>query len=413
MSDKPKPDFVEIATPLIERGFRVTPVHPETKCGVMKNWTQWQLKTAQEVQEFIRKNPKYTNYNVGVVSKRGVGREMFLDIDAYGVVQRIEGQTTHMMPKTYTVCSRPSTPFKRHYYMLQTAYSFQMFAQFAKSGKPWDSVKLNVKDLNEWTQGKSGRIHPTLYDVKGIGKGDLVVAAGSVRESGEIYTCIDDSPIAQIPDWLVDWLCADVTEYLKAKDEENARKFADRTAAVRLKAEEREKMRVNGDADGFDIFEEDTYDFLRSRAGSLVKLGFDSEDLLTANLTYQARKFCQNAEVFIASQAIQKIAAEAIGWPPGNATWFYEKRFASKTRPKSGLVIPGPRRSKREVIHAVIQTFRNQITQKEAIQRVKQALRDAGLEYKQTDRRTICEARAQAGFKVTDSFWISNGLSKV
>jgi len=413
MSDKPKPDFVAIAKPLVERGFRVTPVHPETKCGVMKNWTQWQLKTAQEVEEFIRKNPKYTSYNAGVVSKRGVGREMFLDIDADGVVQRIERQTTQTMPQTYTVCSRPSTPFKKHYYMIQTEYSFQMFAQFAKSGKPWDSVKLNVKDLNEWTQGKCGWIHPTLYDVKGIGKGDLVVAAGSVRESGEAYTCIDDSPVAEIPNWLVDWLCADVTEYLKAKDEENARKFADRTAGLRLKAEEQEKVRANGNADGFDIFEEDTYDFLRSRAGSLVKLGLDNAELLTANLTYQARKFCQNAEVFIASGTIQKIAAEAIGWPPGNATWFYEKRFTSKPRLKSRLVIPGPRRSKREVIHGVIQTFGNQITQKEAIQRVKQALRDAGLEYKQTDRRTICEARAQAGFKVTGSFWISNGLSNV
>jgi hypothetical protein len=29
--------FVAIAAPLINRGFRVTPVHPETKMGVMKN----------------------------------------------------------------------------------------------------------------------------------------------------------------------------------------------------------------------------------------------------------------------------------------------------------------------------------------------------------------------------------------
>lgn len=215
--------------------------------------------------------------------------------------------------------------------------------------------------------------------------------------------------MAAIPDWLVDWLCANVAGYLKANDEENARKFADRSTAARLKAEEREKMRANGDADGFDIFEEDTYDFLRSRAGSLVKLGINDQELLAANLRYQARKFCQNGEVFVASGTIHRIAAEAMGWEPGNATWFY--KTTSKPRHNSGLVVRRPRRSKREVIQAVIQTFPNRITQKEAIEQVKRALRNAGLEYKPTDRRTMCEARAQLGFKVTGAFWMSNRLS--
>ena len=42
-------DFVAIATPLVERGFRVTPVHPETKSGVMRNWQNHQATTPDEV----------------------------------------------------------------------------------------------------------------------------------------------------------------------------------------------------------------------------------------------------------------------------------------------------------------------------------------------------------------------------
>src|SRR5450759_1884008 len=36
-AERDKVDFVAVATPLVERGFRVTSVHPETKMGVMKN----------------------------------------------------------------------------------------------------------------------------------------------------------------------------------------------------------------------------------------------------------------------------------------------------------------------------------------------------------------------------------------
>ena len=52
-----------------------------------------------------------------------------------------------------------------------------------------------------------------MYDIKGVGGGSLVVAAGSVRDSGEVYTCIDGSPVVSIPEWLVDWLLADFQKY--------------------------------------------------------------------------------------------------------------------------------------------------------------------------------------------------------
>jgi hypothetical protein len=132
-------DFVAIATPLVERGFRVTPVHPETKMGVMKNWQNWQITTPAEVLKYSK--GKYANHNVGVVGKGGVGRHCFLDVDAKGVVERIENETHQTMPKGYRVKSSPtSKPYKTHFYFVQTPYSFEKFGG-------WEAVNSNVKDM--------------------------------------------------------------------------------------------------------------------------------------------------------------------------------------------------------------------------------------------------------------------------
>src|ERR1035438_5492000 len=122
-------DFVSIATPLVNRGFRVTPVHPETKMGAMKNWQNWQITNPAEVLKYS--TGKYANHNVGVVGKRGVGRHCFLDVDAPGVVERIENETKQTMPKGYRVKSSPMLkPYKTHFYFRQTPYSFEKFGRW-------------------------------------------------------------------------------------------------------------------------------------------------------------------------------------------------------------------------------------------------------------------------------------------
>src|SRR4051812_47650366 len=137
-------DFVSIATQLVNRGFRVTPVHPETKMGVMKNWQNWQITTPAELHKYS--DGKYANYNVGVVGKRGVGRHCFLDVDAAGVVDRIETETKHEMPKGYRVKSSPtSKPYKTHFYFTQTQYSFEVFGG-------WYAVNSNVKDMTTFDE---------------------------------------------------------------------------------------------------------------------------------------------------------------------------------------------------------------------------------------------------------------------
>jgi len=80
-----KVDFVAIATPLVNRGFRVNPFHPETRWGVVKNWQNWQITTPAEVSQIFCRVSNAQTTNVGVVGKRGVGPfHCFLDVECTG-----------------------------------------------------------------------------------------------------------------------------------------------------------------------------------------------------------------------------------------------------------------------------------------------------------------------------------------
>ena len=145
----------------------MTPVSPAEKRGALPRWNR---HPSTKLSEIIQHAIDYPTHNVGVVGRRGIGNDMFLDIDAEGVLEQIERETGRGMPPTFTVASRPqSAPWKRHYYFKQTAYSFNTFR-----------TETNVKDL---TVLKDGNIHT--YDLKGVGGGGLVVGAGSVRADGD------------------------------------------------------------------------------------------------------------------------------------------------------------------------------------------------------------------------------------
>lgn len=395
MTDMRQPDYVQIAMPLVNRGFRVTPVHPRTKSGVMRNWQNHQATTPDEIRKHAH---YYPNHNVGVVGKRGVGRHMFLDIDAEGVVERIEQETGRKVPKTYTVSSRPqSAPYKRHFYFTQTEYSFKKFGA-------WKAKNINVRDLTRLEKSRSGlQMHPTLYDVKGIGGGSLVVGAASVRDNGETYTCIDDSPVAEVPDWLVDWLVVDFQKYRIGRDRELAVKYEAKVIALTKSETERRKLRRQNLPDGFDIAEEDIYDFLRWRASSYSGLGETGEEL-AQSLTYQVTRFCAGGEAFAKSEAgqrvIQKIANEER--KAGNATWFYRRR--------TGRIdiqhIPGPRPTKIGVIREVMAEFPNHISSESALERIEARLEEKGFPFdRRKDKDKLLDARRSLGFEVDGLDW--------
>lgn len=399
-------NFVEIALPLIQRGFRVTPVHPLTKRGVMKNWQNWQITTPEGLEKY--RTGKYAGHNVGVVGKRGVGRDMFLDFDAPGEIERIEKETGIKIPLGYRVKSSPlSKPWKVHIYLKQTAYSFKAFGG-------WDAVNSNVKDMNAYEDGQ----HPTLYDVKGVGGGSLVVSAGSVRESGEKYTWNGLENIPSIPDWLVDWLIGDIRKFWDAKDAETATKNALKTAErAKYTAEERAAMRKKNLPEGFDIYFEDRYEYLAWRSFQLSQMGLHGK-VLEAALVQLADDIAGGREYVLTEKGtamIHKIATNS-NLVPGNGSWFYlrkENRPPKTTFTATGAVHTLFRKpfSLVERIFLVVKNFPEQsLPAAEAYERIESALVGDGWDGIQFDRTKnrlqVNRAMRTAGFRVEGRDWV-------
>ena len=257
-------DYVAIATAALNRGLSVTPVHPLEKRGILYNWNRHPTTTLSEVLQHAKDFP---NHNVGIVGRRGEGNHCFLDIDADGVTDRIEQETGQKMPLTYTVCSRPqSAPWKKHYYFKQTSYSVSRLKKEA-----------NRKDVTRQVFSDNGILmHPSEYDLKGVGGGGLVVAAGSVRKDGEIYAVLNDVPVLDIPTWLVDWLVEDLARYRSACAKE--RHERGRTIAA-MPEEERAARQQMGDESAYDISEADIYEFLNWRAFQFAAMGTEGKSL--------------------------------------------------------------------------------------------------------------------------------------
>ena len=402
-------DFVAIATPLVERGFRVTPVHPETKMGVMKNWQNWQITTPAEVLKYS--TGKYANHNVGVVGKRGVGRHCFLDVDAKGVVKKIEQETGQTMPEGYRVRSSPkSKPYKTHFYFTQTPYSFEKFGG-------WDAVNSNVKDMT--TLDDDGK-HPTLYDLKGVGGGSFVVGAGSVKENGEVYTCVDDAPVPEIPKWLVDWLVKDIDKYWDAVDAEKAAKLALKEAEQKkYTPDERVQMRRKNLPEGFDIYFEDRYEYLCWRAFKLSSMGLRAKALevaltdLLENDVVGGKEYAQTDK---GRSMVHKLANNP-SLKPGNGSWFYktkEKRPKRRTPTVSTLsdrrsiIIKRKLQTRREAMVEIVKGLPDRLHRTEAYDRI-EAVLGRRFPFNRTDntcRQDITRARKDAAFRSDGHWWV-------
>jgi hypothetical protein len=392
------PDYVAIATAAIDRGFRVTPVHPLEKRGILYNWNRQPTTTLSEI---FQHGKDFPDYNVGVVGRRGEGNHCFLDIDADGVTERIEQETGQKMPLTYTVCSRPqSARWKRHFYFKQTAYSVSRLKKEA-----------NRKDTTKWvTSENTGvQMHPTEYDLKGVGGGGLVVAAGSVRKDGEMYTVINDVPVLDIPEWLVDWLVADLHRYRSAC----AKERHDRAVSVAaIPAEQQAARKKMGDESAFEIAESDIYPFLDWRASQFSKMGIEGK-LLEKVLTQQVEKFCAGGKKFVESESgrrqIHKAATDK-RLKFGNASFF--NRLGQKKKAELWVgtkVFITPTRKKLMV--AAMRTFPDTVTAEDGYRRLQKALAGTGSKVDnktKAGQKAVQEARKAAGFHTeqTTAGWI-------
>jgi hypothetical protein len=131
----------------------------------------------------------YPDANAGIRSRREEGALLIIDCDEAGVTDRIERETGRALPTTYTTLTRPqSAPWKMHILFMSTAHSV-------------NAIRKQVTDVTRICG----------YDLKGCGGYGHVALEGCVRD-GETVIAQHDVPIAPVPDWLVNWLVADIAK---------------------------------------------------------------------------------------------------------------------------------------------------------------------------------------------------------
>ena len=374
-------DFLTLATAAINRDFAVTPVDPNGKGGVF--WAQYK-HPATNLSEVTQLSKDFPHCNVGVVSRRGIGNFCFLDIDGEGVTEQIERETGHRMPETFVVQSQPrGKPWKRHFYFRQTPTSYATFTKEI----------TGIKDLAA-PKDKANR-----YDFKGIGGGGYVVAPGSVRENGEVYTIEHDRAIAEIPDWLVTWIRDDV------------HKFRSETSKLREaeKKKHREAMQTKADGKPLPEYTKDEINIaLWNRAISYAPLGTRRETIENI-LREQMEDFMKGGKQLAVEwkDRIHKIAFD-----PNLRIGSLRKEFIGELKrptsikPKQPAPLPGeiiviPTIQRHKVMATEIATFPTGLPAPDVYTRLGKAVKAVGLSLDPkdpADRMSVHRVMHKAGY---------------
>jgi hypothetical protein len=176
--------FAELAIPLAQRGIPVIPVLPLSKRGFLDDQFRHATTAISQIAQWNRENP---NFNVGCVCKPdGI---VVLDCDVKGLARRIESEIGRRFPATLTV--RSAGKGCDHFYFKQTDVSREL-----------------------GNQKRAG-----LFDLQSVDK--YVVGPGSRLDNGKTYDITDDSPVADFPEWLVNWILANADvpkKYANGKD---------------------------------------------------------------------------------------------------------------------------------------------------------------------------------------------------
>jgi Bifunctional DNA primase/polymerase, N-terminal len=390
--------FQQIALPLVRRGFPVTPVRPDAKAGAAGKWNRWQYQTEEQV--LTKYVEKYASCNGGVVGMRGVGNLCFLDDDG-GVPKDIISR----LPRTYTVATRPDSSH-RHFYFEQMPYSVLKYSPNSKT--------INIRDTQNIVPAPSGGLmYKTLFDMKGIGGASLVVAAGSTKPNGDVYTCIDDGEVAEIPEWLVDWVLEQQRAYKISLNRIQRDNLKQKRRAAKLSPEVREKLRALGHPDGFDIFPVDRKSFIQSEAFKLTRLGLVGEPLVN-HLIEQVCKHVEGGTTYCqtehARNSIWVIACHAEkATEDGRNKEIADFYTGTPDAIKIGTILYGelPDPSRRDVLRSIIHEFPDRLTCDEADKLLCEGLELAKLAPydKRKDKNALTLIRGEAQFRVGTTFW--------
>ncbi len=249
-----------------------------------------------------------------------------------------------------------------------------------------------------------------MLDVKGCGGGGFVVAAGSLRApdakcpEGDTYTCVNETNLVPIPEWLVTWL-KDTRAAIEQAGRD-AQEKRDMVNATRT-PEERKRLQDAGDESAFNVPYENIWGFLTSRAKTFAASGIGPE-LRERCLTEQLVRECAGSSRWSESHPE---SVHTIAYDPtlilGNSNAF--KKVAKKwsVKPAGGVVIKAPPASRQSVIVATMNGFKDEIGSAEGWKRLIEACKRAsfGLSSDDAGCKAVQKARAATGFTVKGSLW--------
>lgn len=167
--------FKDIAVPLVARGVPIIPLLPKSKIAFRKDWPDQATTDLAQVEAWDK---QYPDANAASVAKATPAGFWFLELDRPEAGQRIEEETGHRVPDTFRVRSRPG---RGHLYWKQSPASLAM-----------GNLAQGFVKFGDW----SARVD-----------NQYVVSPGSIHpDSGLPYLAINDRPIIEAPDWLIEYL---------------------------------------------------------------------------------------------------------------------------------------------------------------------------------------------------------------
>ncbi len=184
-----KTPFEDRACILVKLGIPVAPVQPREKACKLPGWETLATTDLGRIKQWSRENP---DFNTAAVARAEIGGFCFFEVDAPNFHLEIEKQTGQKFPETFMVSSTPGKG-KGHFYFRSTPASIAFYNSVQKS-------YVSGKDENG-RENYSFRINNA-----------YVVGPDSVKQDGTVYTVVKDIPVADCPDWLVDYCSQSKTE---------------------------------------------------------------------------------------------------------------------------------------------------------------------------------------------------------
>lgn len=154
--------FRDIVRAALDRGLSIHPVKPRGKEPCLKGWPQ---KATRDESTIAAWSIKYPDSNYGVVAD-----DTFCILESDNLPALME-KLSRGLPFTYRVQARVNRP---HIYFRQTPKSHA-------------TGNMDCAGIYEFKQNRK-----------------YVVGEGSTHPTGSVYRCVQDEPIADIPDWLIE-----------------------------------------------------------------------------------------------------------------------------------------------------------------------------------------------------------------